>query len=85
MEDITLKEIIDGINPILRGWGMYYRKAHVRKLFGRLRKWKVRRLWSPQLKRWRNCGWRKYPDRVLYSHHGLVNLIQLIPDISKRS
>lgn len=82
---LTLKEIIDGINPIIRGWGMYYRKAHVRKLFGRLRKWIVRRLWSHQLKRWRNCGWRKYPDRVLYSHHGLVNLIQLIPDISKRS
>ncbi|MHB8880915.1 MAG: group II intron reverse transcriptase/maturase [Thermodesulfovibrionales bacterium] len=82
---LTLKEIIDGINPIIRGWGMYYRKAHVRKLFSRLRKWIVRRLWSHQLKRWRNGGWRKYPDRVLYSHYGLVNLIQLIPDISKRS
>jgi RNA-directed DNA polymerase len=82
---LTLKEIIDEINPIIRGWGMYYRKAHVRKLFSRLRKWIVRRLWSHQFKRWRNCGWRKYPDRVLYSHYGLVNLIQLIPDINKRS
>ena len=82
---LTLKEVIDEINPIIRGWGMYYRKAHVRKLFSRLKGWIVHRLWSHQLKRWRNCGWRKYPDRVLYNHYGLVNLTQLIPDIGGRS
>lgn len=82
---LTLKEIIDEINPIIRGWGTYYRKANVRKLFSRLKGWIVHRLWSHQLKRWRNGGWRKYPDRVLYNHYGLVNLTQLIPDIGKRS
>lgn len=82
---LTLKEIIDEINPIIRGWGMYYRKAHVRKIFSRLKGWIVHRLWSHQLKRWRNRGWRKYPDRVLYNHYGLVNLTQLIPDIGRRS
>lgn len=82
---LTLKEIIDEINPIIRGWGMYYRKAHVRKLFSRLKGWIVHRLWSHQLKRWRNCGWRKYPDRILYNQYGLVNLTQLIPEIGGRS
>ena len=81
----TLKEIIDKINPAIRGWGMHYRKANVRKLFSRIKGWIVHRLWSHQLKRWRNCGWRKYPDLVLYHHYGLVNLTQLIPDIRKRS
>lgn len=82
---LTLQEIIDEINPIIRGWGMYYRKANVRNLFSRLRNWIVHRLWSHQLKRWRNCGWRKYPERVLYNNYGLVNLIQLIPEIGGRS
>jgi hypothetical protein len=82
---LTLKEIIDEINPIIRGWGMYYRKANVRKLFSRLKGWIVQRLRSHQFKRWRNRGWRTYPDRVLYDHYGLVNLTQLIPDIGGRS
>jgi hypothetical protein len=30
------KELIERLNPILRGWGNYYKKAHVRKLFNRL-------------------------------------------------
>lgn len=82
---LTLKEIIDEINPVIRGWGTYYRKAHVRKLFSRLKKWIVRRLWSHRFKRWRNWGWRKYPDRVLYKQYGLVNFTELIPDIGRRS
>jgi len=82
---LTLKQIIDGINPIIRGWGMYYRKAHVRKLFSRLRSWIVHRLWSHQTKRWRNKGWKKYPEKVLYNQYGLVNLIHLIPDIGRKS
>ena len=80
-----LKEVIDWINPVIRGWGTYYRKAHVRKLFNRLRGWIIRRLWSHQYKRWRNTGWKKYPDHVLYGQYGLVNLIHLIPDIGARS
>ena len=82
---LTLKEIINEINPIIRGWGTYYRKAHVRKLFSRLKGWIVHRLWSHQLKRWRNRGWRQYPEKVLYDRYGLVNLIRLIPDIGGRS
>jgi len=33
---VTLRDMIEVINPILRGWGNYYRKANVRKLFHRL-------------------------------------------------
>jgi group II intron reverse transcriptase/maturase len=81
---LKLKEIIDSINPVIRGWGNYYRKAHVRKLFNRLRGWIVQRLWSLKCKRWRNRGWKKYPEHILYNQCGLVNLIQLIPDIGAR-
>jgi hypothetical protein len=55
-------ELIEGLNPILRGWGNYYKKAHIRKLFNRLNRWIVRRIWSHRFKRWRNFGWRLLPD-----------------------
>ena len=79
---LTTKELIERLNPILRGWGNYYKKAHVRKLFNRLNRWIVRRIWSHRFKRWRNFGWRVLPDRTLYRDYGLVNLIQLIPSLA---
>jgi len=82
---LTLQEIVNEINPVIRGWGNYYRKAHVRKLFSRLRNWILRRIWAHQKKRWRNTGWKAYPEKVLYERYGLVNLIRLIPDIGQRS
>ncbi|WP_326492967.1 group II intron maturase-specific domain-containing protein [Alicyclobacillus fastidiosus] len=75
---LTVQELIDRINPVIRGWGNYYRKAHVRKLFNRLQRWIIQRIRSHQYKRWRNGGWRKYPERRLYGEFRLVNLIQLI-------
>jgi RNA-directed DNA polymerase len=82
---LKTKELIEGLNPILRGWGNYYQKAHVRKLFNRLNRWIVRRIWSHRFKRWRNLGWRLLPDRTLYRDYGLVNLIQLIPSLASRN
>jgi RNA-directed DNA polymerase len=82
---LRTKELIEGLNPILRGWGNYYKKAHVRKLFNRLNRWIVRRIWSHRFKRWRNIGWRVLPDRTLYREYGLVNLIQLIPSLASRN
>ncbi|MGA7766121.1 MAG: group II intron maturase-specific domain-containing protein, partial [Candidatus Sulfotelmatobacter sp.] len=32
--------------PLLRGWGEYYKRAHIRKLFQRLDGWIRRRIWS---------------------------------------
>jgi group II intron reverse transcriptase/maturase len=78
---LTMKELIDNINPVIRGWGNYYRKAHVRKVFNKLDRWIIRRLWNHRFRRWRNCGWKKYPVHELYQKYGLINLIGLIPSI----
>lgn len=80
---LTMKELIDSINPVIRGWGNYFRKAHVRKIFNMLDRWIVRRLWSHHYKKWRNYGWKKYPHKELYQKYNLVNLVGLIPSISK--
>jgi hypothetical protein len=41
---LKTKELIEELNPLLRGWGEYYKRAHVRRLFHRLDGWIVRLL-----------------------------------------
>jgi RNA-directed DNA polymerase len=77
----TLEGLLDELNPVIRGWGNYFRRAHVRRLFHRLNGWIVRRIWSWRYKRWRNIGWRKLPRSTLYGELGLVNLLKLIPSM----
>ena len=56
-------QLIAELNPVLRGWGEYYKRAHVRKLFHQLDGWVRRRIWSHRFKRWRNGGWKQLPER----------------------
>ena len=81
---LKTKELIAELNPLLRGWGEYYKRAHVRSLFHRLDGWIVRRIWSHRYKRWRNAGWKRMPRQTLYREYGLVNLIDLIPSLASR-
>ena len=81
---VTTAELIQEINPILRGWGEYYKRAHVRGLFHQLDGWIVRRLWSHRFRRWRCSGWRTLPSTKLYGELGLVNLVRLIPSLAHR-
>ena len=81
---LTTSELIAALNPVIRGWGNYYKRAHVRKLFSRLNGWIIHRIWSHRCKRWRNMGWKQLPERKLYGEYGLVNLIRLIPSIASQ-
>ena len=81
---VTTPELVHQINPVIRGWGLYYHKAHVRKLFAQLDRWILHRLWSQRFKRWRYRGWQRLPERHLYGELGLVRLIALIPSIRLR-
>lgn len=82
---VTTGQLIDEINPVIRGWGNYYKKAHVRKLFNRLDRWIRRRIWSHRYKRWRNAGWKALPESKLHGELGLVSLIKLIPSLNWRN
>ena len=68
---VSTQELIDEINPVIRGWGRYYCKAHVRRLFHQLDGWIVRRIWSHRYKRWRNGGWRHCRSASLWANTGL--------------
>jgi RNA-directed DNA polymerase len=78
---LMLREVIARINPVIRGWGHFYRKADVRRLFHRLDGWIERRIYSFLAKRWRNPLWRRYPTRRLIGEFGLVRLTHLIPGL----
>jgi group II intron reverse transcriptase/maturase len=81
---LQTKELIAELNPLLRGWGNYYKRTHVRKLFHRLDGWIRRRLWSHRHRRWRCTGWKDLPSARLYGEYGLVNLIRLIPSLASQ-
>jgi len=78
---LRMGELINTINPIIRGWGNYYCRSHVRKRFNQLDRWIVRRLWSHRTKRWRNTGCREYPMKRLRTEFKLVRLVALIPSL----
>jgi hypothetical protein len=82
---VSTEKLIQQINPVLRGWGHYYKRAHVRRLFNQLNRWVIRRLWSHRVKRWRCCGWKELPATKLYGEMGLVNLVSLIPSLASRT
>jgi RNA-directed DNA polymerase len=79
---LRTEELIAGLNPLLRGWGEYYKRAHIRKLFQRLDGWIRRRIWSHRYRRWRNAGWQRLPATQLYDEYELVRLIYLIPSLA---
>src|SRR6266852_753982 len=81
---LKTKELIAELNPLLRGWGEYYKRAHVRKLFHRLDGWIVRRIRAHQSSHRGGGGWKQLPETTLYREHGLVNLIGLIPSLGSR-
>jgi hypothetical protein len=62
---LRTEEVIAGLNPFLRGWGEYYKRALVRKLFQGLDGWIRRRIWSHRYRRWRNPGWKRLPATQL--------------------
>jgi hypothetical protein len=48
---LPAEQLMEALNPLLRGWGGYYKGAHVRRLFHQLDRWIVRRVWSHRCKR----------------------------------
>jgi hypothetical protein len=79
----TMDQIAE-LNLLLRGWGEYYKRVHIRKLFQRLDGWIWRRIWSPRYWRWRSAGWKRLSVPKLYGEYEVVRSIDLIPSLSSR-
>lgn len=56
---VNLAKVISDLNPVLRGWGNYFRMANCKTLFSELAGWIRRRLRARQLALW------KKPERLI--------------------
>jgi RNA-directed DNA polymerase len=76
---VSLEQMIEDLNPLLRGWGNYYAIGDVVTLFVDLDKWIRMRLRSKARKRFKSKGGvdnHKWPNRV-FDNLGLVRLEHL--------
>jgi RNA-directed DNA polymerase len=74
---VSLRQMIEDLNPLLRGWGNYFKVGDVTSLFEDLDQWIRMRLRSKVIRRHATTlSNRKMPNRVLQSM-GLVSLAHL--------
>jgi hypothetical protein len=81
---LKLREVIERINPVIRGWRHFYRKADVTRLCHRLDRWSEQRIDSFLATHWRHPMWRQSPTRRLIAAFGVVRLTHLIPGLVRR-
>ena len=74
-------ELIKTINPIIRGWGNYFCRCHVRKRFHQLDGWIVRRLWSHRAQAMAEHRLEGLSHQRLRTEFKLVSLVSLIPSL----
>jgi RNA-directed DNA polymerase len=77
----NLSDLIrERINPLLRGWGNYFRIGNSRKHFLRIANyttWTLSILLRKKHQK-RSKGWRDHPPSWFYNYHGLFKLYSLV-------
>lgn len=82
-------EIIQRINPVVRGWVNYYRVGHSNRAFSNIRDYveqRIRRVLAKRTrKRLRGFGWKKWSSSFIYGILGLYYdyHIQYLPSLGK--
>jgi group II intron reverse transcriptase/maturase len=69
-----MDQIVAELNPVITGWGRYFRISDLRRMARRLDRWILRRLRAFLAKRWRTNNWRRYTDIFFYRRLGLCSL-----------
>lgn len=75
----TLYQVIQELNPVIRGWINYYRIGHCGRLFSRLKNWvemKVRRYVRKKQGRF-GFGWKEWSKEIVYGKWRLYNDYQI--------
>ena len=78
----SVEEMVKYLNRILKGWGCYYRRAKVNRIFWRLDKWIRRRVWAFMAKRWKNQLYKNHPPGYLEKDLELISLYRLRKAVS---
>ena len=76
----NLQQVVQALNPLLRGWGNYQRRGNVKTLYGRLDEWIRMRLRAfKEKKKAVHHQNRRIPNRWL-EKQGLISLTSLLPE-----
>jgi RNA-directed DNA polymerase len=76
---LKMTNVVELINPILRGWVNYFRKGNSARTFDRVRyhvERKVRRFAAKKSKR-TGFGWKRWSSEIVYGQWGLFDDYQL--------
>ena len=73
---ITPEEMVEKVNPLLRGWANYYAHTNAGKSFGLVQKFVNKRIRRFLRRRRHKKGmrYRQYPDEFLYKRLGLLRI-----------
>ena len=74
LRPLRVDQIVAQLNPVITGWGRYFRIGELRHVGQRLDRWILRRLRAYMAKRWRTANWRRYTDMFFYRRLGLRSL-----------
>jgi RNA-directed DNA polymerase len=77
----SLPDLIrERINPVLRGWGNYFKTGNSRRHFMRIANYTTWTLCIMLRKKYqkRSKGWRDHPPSWFYNYHGLFKLYGLL-------
>jgi group II intron reverse transcriptase/maturase len=78
---VKLEEIIQDINPVIRGWVNYFQIGHSSRAFNNIRYYTMQKvmryIWRKQSKR--GYGWKTWTSNVLYGQYGLFDGYRLSP------
>jgi len=53
-------QLVAALNPVITGWGRFFRIGELRQVGHRLDRWILRRLRAYMARRWRTANWRRY-------------------------
>jgi RNA-directed DNA polymerase len=76
-----IRQVVEAINPKLRGWVNYFAIGYSTRCFGYIRLWvekKVRRHLMSAAKR-QGFGWNRWSTQWLYETYGLFNEYRIVP------
>jgi len=70
---VKVKEVIEQLNPVIRGWVNYFKIANSSKKFGKIRLYAAKKVRKFMRRRRGKSGYgyKKYPDDYLYKKLGL--------------
>lgn len=73
----TMSQIIEELNPVIRGWGRYFMYGNSKRVFWQLDCWIRDRLRAYRLKKWSKLSYRKIPGSR-FKKMELVSLYRLL-------